>query len=520
MHTRSRSATQQPRGQVLVVACLTMLLLALTLMASFSVSHAIHEKIRIQAAADAQAFSIATLEARGFNTIAYMNRAIAGGIVADLGLHAWRAIASRDVSMYMAGFIAFLMVAAQEFAQCPKFQIQHCIHGIKALVIAFKYNSKRSQAKSALEGQDSKWKQAISDYDEMISNIYKDEKKILDNVKSAINGGLVLQQIKSTSAPNATMENFEDYNTVNLACAVEGSSFDDKCKSLPWKKAPSVLSASERTKVMESAALAARNPVEIGRMQSRSLSASGYHSMDAMPDIGTDTIGMVPSLLMSPPIDPDMSNNPDNMMDVQGNEGSYREMSILSEDISLSNNKISASEPISFVMVQWKHGNGFFITSGDTPSSPYKGVPCNGSGGCFINFRTGQKSQPNSDDTDYSQPATYGGFKQDLRTLGNGGKGAWEIDDKGEVQMVGSDKKMKYVSSNEGYAVSKGKTYFHQLGQNGWEAPPNLFDPFWRAKLHPFLRKELGEALSQLGDSEGQQVANSSGTAIEGVSNK
>lgn len=511
---------RSPRGQVLALACLTFLLLALTLMASFSVSHAVHERIRIQAAADAQAFSIATLEARGFNTIAYMNRAIAAGIVAELALHAWRAIASRDASMYQAGFFSFLMVAAMEFAQCPKFQIQHCIHGIKALRIAFKYNSKYRSANSDIEGKDSKWRDAVKAYSDMIKDIYKDEKDILDKVKGEISGGILLQSLKAVSAPKASQKDFEKYNVVNLACAVEGSSFDDKCEALPWKKTVPVLSASQRTLVMESAAKAARMPFEIGRGQSRSLSASGYHSTDAIDDSLPAQMGLIPSLLLAP-LDIDISSDPQNMMDIQS-EGSYKEISFMAEKVDVNNNSISSSEPISIVVVQWKDGNGIWITKGSTPgSSGYEGVPCNGSGGCFMNFRMAGKSTPKDDDTDYGQPATYGGMSVDLRVLSKGGgKGNWEIDGKGEVQMVGSNKKFKYVPGEDAYAVAKGKTYFHQLGPNGWQAPPNLFDPFWRAKLHPFLRKELSESLSEAGDGPGQQVVDESGTAVEGDSKK
>ncbi len=512
------SARRRARGQVLVMACLTFLLLALTLMASFSVSHAVHERIRIQAASDAQAFSIATLEARGFNTIAYMNRAIAGGIVAELGLHAWRAIASRDVAMYQAGFFSFLMVAASEFAQCPKFQIQHCIHGIQALRIAFKYNQKHRQAKNDLESKDQKWHDAVKGFSDMIKKIYDDEKSILDKVKGEINGGVLLQRIKFTSAPNASMKNFQKYNLIGLACAVEGSSFDDKCEALGWKRTVPVASASDRTHIMESAAKAARNPMEIGRRGSRSLSASGYRSSAASDDSVLAAILGIPPSLIAAPIDGDISSNPQNMMDVQS-EGSFKEISILNEKLDVSDNKISGSEPIAIVVVTWKDGYGGWITSGSVPSSAndYKGVPCDGSGGCFINFRMGKASSGADDDTDYGQPSTYGGMSQDLRLIKGGGKGAWEIEGKGEVQMVGTTSKFKFVPGASAYAVSKGKTYFHQLGNNGWQVAPNMFDPFWRAKLQPFLRKELSAALGQAGDGPGQQVIDASSTSVEGV---
>ena len=66
------------------------------------------------------------------------------------------------------------------------------------------------------------------------------------------------------------------------------------------------------------------------------------------------------------------------------------------------------------------------------------------------------------------------------------------------------------------YAVAKGKTYFHQLGQNGWEVPPNMFDPFWRAKLQPFIKDELKDVLMKAGDTQGVQVV-SGGGPVEGV---
>jgi hypothetical protein len=48
--------------------------------------------------------------------------------------------------------------------------------------------------------------------------------------------------------------------------------------------------------------------------------------------------------------------------------------------------------------------------------------------------------------------------------------------------------------------VSKGKAYFHQLGAS-WGIRPNMFDPFWRAKLHPFKDgAELKAALKLAGD--------------------
>lgn len=482
------------RGQVLPLACVVLLTCALMMMASFSVANAVHERTRIQAAADAHAFTVATLQARGFNTMAFMNRAIAGAIVAEMGIHAWRALARHNVNMYQAGGIAFFVVAALEFAQCPKFQLQHCVHGFQALKIAFKYLKEYKNKKSELEGKDQEWKDAVKEYSELIKKINGDQKKILDKIKGEIGTtSITLQQMLAKTAPKASIATaVADYNIKGFACALEGSNFDDKCEAPSWKSVGTVSSASDRTKVMESAAMAARPKWEVGSLFERSASDTGYR--------GSIPIGI--------PV-----YNPSKMMDIQS-EGMYLMVGLANKS-SVSNNKISASSGAAFGMVQWKHGVGpLIVMSGSPPSaSEYEGVPCDGSGGCFINFRLASQGG----ETDYGQPATYGAITQDLRKMRARSEQPWEINGTGEVQMPNGEGKFKYVPEGTGYGVAKGKAYFHQLDK--WSAPPNLFDPFWRAKLHPFIREELKEVLGKVGDSNGQQIISGGQTAVEGVVN-
>ena len=483
-----------PRGQVLPLACVVLLTCAVMMMASFSVANAVHERTRIQAAADAHAFSVATLQARGFNTMAFMNRAIAGAIVAEMGIHAWRSLARHNVNMYQAGMIGFFVVAATEFAQCPKFNLQHCVHGFQALRIAFKYMKEYKNKKNALESKDQQWKDAVKAYSELIKKINGDQKKILDKVKGEIGStSITLNQMLNQTAPKASLSMaVADYNVKGFACALEGSNFDDKCEAPSWKSVGTVSSASDRTKVMESAAMAARTKWESGTIFERSASDTGYK--------GSIPIGI--------PV-----YNPSKMMDIQS-EGTYMFVG-LPNKASVSNNKISSSSGMGFGLVQWKDGVGpLIVMSGSPPSSSeYEGVPCDGSGGCFINFRLATQGG----ETDYGQPATYGGVTQDLRKMRVRNEQPWEINGTGEVQMPNGEGKFKYVPAGQGYGVAKGKTYFHQL--DSWAAPPNLFDPFWRAKLHPFVRDELKEILQKVGDSNGAQIIGAGQTAVEGVVN-
>ncbi|MCC6334740.1 MAG: Tad domain-containing protein [Myxococcales bacterium] len=499
------ASRRRSRGQVLVLACVTFLTMALMMMASFGVANAVHERIRVQAAADAQAFSVATMEARAFNTMAYMNRAIVGALVSEMALHAWKAIAERDESMMRAGFFSFLMVAAIEFSKCPKFNLQHCWHGIEALMIAFEYNSKASEISNEIQSKDSQFKGAVTSLNDAIKELHAAQKEMLGEVKKQMgSGSTLLGRLLRETAPQASPASLSDYNTSDFACALEGSGFDDDCQDRSWKGHGSVLSASRRRDVIESAAMAARNGFEAGGWMpphfGRKLSGDDYKG---------------DGVVINP-----LVNNPDAAMDIQ-DEGSFREIGFMPTEAEVASDNVSGDVKFGLVTVSWKHGNGIWFTNGSASSgSPYRGVPCSGDD-CFINFRM----HPTGGEDDYGQPATYGAVKQDLRKTrdertGPGWVSArpWEVNTEGTVSVkLTKDKpaELKLVSQKPGYGIAKGKTYFHQLG--AWDVPPNMFDPFWRAKLHPFVRDELAEVLGTMGDSNGKQIINDSNSAVEGV---
>ena len=497
-----RSNRRRSRGQVLVLAALTFLLLALTMMASFSISHAVHERIRLQAAADSAAFTMATMEARAFNTMGYMNRAIAGAIVAEMSVHAWRAIAMRDAEMYKAGRDAFLGVVVTELMQCNSIPtLPHCFHALQAFRISQKYNREYNSTKNTVTSKDSKFNDANKAYSKMIKGIVKDEKEIMKKVNDSLSmSGSVMNGIKDDTAPQAqALTALDNLNSSFLGCAVEGTDIDSKCQPPSYSSSGQVADKQKRMEIMESAATAAANPFAHGRGDARNLSESGFHTIPAIPGEG---IGFY------------FASNPDNMMKVQGNEGTYMDLGIPGgQKNSVRGNKITSTAQDTLVMVTWKHGFGIGTTKYTQNSdNNYEGV-CKDDQNCFVNFRMGDKSSSSSV-ADNGQPSTYGGFKQNLRLKDNGQHGAWEIDDKAEVKSPVGEGKFKYASDKEAYAVAKGKTYFHQFGD--WTIPPNFFDPFWRAKLHHFQKDELKDILSKAGDSDGEQIV-SSGGPVEGA---
>ena len=72
------------RGQVMMLGVLTLLMLAVMMMLTFTVNTAVQEKIRLQSHSDSVAFSVAVIEARAFNSTVYSNRAIAAAVVAQM----------------------------------------------------------------------------------------------------------------------------------------------------------------------------------------------------------------------------------------------------------------------------------------------------------------------------------------------------------------------------------------------------------------------------------------------------
>ncbi len=73
-------------GQVIVLAALVSLVLVLVVMLTFAIGHRTREKIKLQALADSGAYSLAVAEARAFNYFAFSNRAIIGHYVSILSI--------------------------------------------------------------------------------------------------------------------------------------------------------------------------------------------------------------------------------------------------------------------------------------------------------------------------------------------------------------------------------------------------------------------------------------------------
>src|SRR5439155_20662680 len=82
------------RGQSLVLGCVLLLLAAVAAVATLDLGSGIHDRIRLQNAADAAAYSGAAMEARAFNLAAYANRTQASHYVSAMVLQSFLSFAT------------------------------------------------------------------------------------------------------------------------------------------------------------------------------------------------------------------------------------------------------------------------------------------------------------------------------------------------------------------------------------------------------------------------------------------
>ncbi len=503
-----QQALRPKRGQVLALGAVSMLVLALMLMLSFNLSQTLHEKIRLQQHSDAMAYSMATIEARAMNYIAYSNRAIAAAYVAMTSIHAYMAAMSVTSAMLQAGMINFFQVAGLEAAQCNPYTPQHCFDAIQAVMIAFRFGQKSREYGDGVKDREGDFNDAIDAFDQMADRIHESQLMVVQHTMNVLMGN-DLGALKSTNAPQASQLSpaVGGMNVMQFGCALEAVPGLD-CPDRPK------LDKRHRSQIMAEVANATR------------------------PGWPARRTGIPFPIHLDPQFLQEL------MQDIQGNEGitmplmhqgtakviegtsrgDLESTSQGSEGITIG------AEEHGFLATYWRHGLGAFMYSAEIYSNAnggdhrpnaaheddhdrFEGIQsedtCLASGNCFINFRA-DSSRP-----DFGQPKVYAYFTQDLRLRKDGRRGPWEINQSGRITFDHGEQgrgTLTLVPMSEGRAVSKAMVYYHRLGD--WTEHPNLFNPFWRAKLHPFTHEEVQEVLSAAGDSEGTALSREA--AVEG----
>lgn len=510
---KNRTQTTRSAGQVMVLSCITLFVLAMMVMSGFSLSNAIHERIRIQSHADSAAYSSAVIAARALNVTAYTNRTIAAVLVTQMSVHAWMAIASETAMIHMAGAVNFGRMAACEMdsSHCCSIRcygvccnVPHCIHAAIDGIIAAMHAIKMMEWSQKVQGKESDFNDVVEKLNQATIDLHKLQKASLEKAKEEISApSSVLNALKARNAPkSAYVDAVFKHNGGEFACVLEGSDFDDDCEKVTGAK-PSKIDQGERSKVMQSAANAARLQFHVMCSDCTESASDKFQS-------GSD------HLMDTQWNDDDESHNFDSMSGVSSGApmppmGPAEAKAVGSITFGKMKNEkfcteCSATTPL-FTTIWSDEGGGMHLVLGHSGShDKFKGYQqqdvC-GDEACFINYRASSDKE-----SDFNQPSMYAAVSQDLGTMRHGGRGKWEINNAATIKVNFGDQTktdFKLKPRGTGRAVAKAKVYYHELGK--WQNQPNLFDPFWRAKLHPFKREEFKKILEDAEDTEGATIA-------------
>ncbi|RKH08292.1 hypothetical protein D7V97_19965 [Corallococcus sp. CA053C] len=512
MHLHVRTVRSAPawrrraRGQSLVLACLSFLLLALMTTLSFNLSHALREKMSLQQHSDALAYSMGVVEARALNYYSVSNRAIASAYVGMTSAHGYMAAASATGEMMRAGQMSFFIIAGLEVAQCPPYNFQHCMDAIEALMIAMDYSDKASEYDDKVQGVESSFNKVIHDLNRMADQIHDSQKSAHRAARNALRDGQSssLSDLTEYSAKGASDldSSVGSMNSTEFDCAVDG---------MNCSRASS--SNEARARVMTEISNASRP----GWAANRSLPVimnglPTYYKSDFIQDLLKDIPSEGTHMILGHKGTAKIAQTKSNIHgpgQVGGNEG-----------------KVVVADEHGYIMNQWRHGFGAWnyealVESSEnggshTPSGAHSGdhdefkgintkdlMSCSSSGNCFMKFRA--TDEPSRD---WGQPHVYSYVTKQF-FVGDASRAPWELNDTGSFALThgAQGKGQLRLAPGEGAALSKALVYYHRLGPNGWKEAPGLFNPYWRVKLHPFTAQEASEVLENAGNSDAADLA-------------
>jgi hypothetical protein len=533
------------RGQVMVLGVVTLVVLAFMTMLSFNVGNAVTQKIRLQSHSDAMAYSIAVTEARAFNYYAYSNRAIAAVLVAQASLHSWHSIATTAGPIMNAGMFAFFEVAAVEFALCCSCPwcacVWHCIDAVQAILVALKYMKEIKTWNNKVKGLEGAFNNAVrllGGVNDMIHNsqLVMGVDMVARFLTGNTQGGGEYEQIRLKN--NKCAEDFPiavtTMNVFKYSCALEGAATDPLCiGGVPGAVARTT--KVPRRKVITNAANAALPTFDTGRNGTGLLyvGLSVIQKAQQIPGSGINT--------------PTLHRGGGRIT----NGSQYTQCQGYSKNNTEGTTACGWDEGL-FTSVGWRHGAGAFpyggfvasnrqggrhqagpdwlttlqiinkayhsgqhdrfrATQWEESDNPVDGLECLTpaayQANCFINFRANSGNSPYQ-----QQPTVYASSKVNLKTLRDNcatKAQPWEMNSSGKVTINDGERgssTLTFVPQNDAYAISKAMVYFHRFdstnSQGGWKAAPNMFDPYWRAKLHPIDNQiEAGLLMGAAGDT-------------------
>jgi hypothetical protein len=508
----------QRRGQTMILGVVALLTLALIVFVTFNVTVAVQQKVKLQNYADAKAFSMAVAEARTLNYMAYTNRAIASAYVGMANVHAYMSEAALMADLKAAGMAIMGVIIGQETSQCMccwggPCCFQHCIHAFEAginvagLTIDWISGTMGNKVRQ-LDGPATSTMSALNTHITTLSGAQ-------DLAKASI----------FTLLGTGTMGQLKEQNMMKADSVTSDDMLVSGFNINEWNK---VFYSNQQIKqrIMAETVNASRSDFAWTRH-----GALGP-ALFPPPWVADN---MKASLWMGPKGNWIVTQMPATPFMAGGRSGFAQSgysnfFGAFSGDVSTSNNtgRSLSSYDWATIAGTWRHGGSAFslptgapafntvLTTGnngnthsagfitDLFNSPHQGSNhnLNLDMSRFTEFNIGTQYP-------FNQPSVYAAVSTDSRVNEYGRRGPWEVNKSGSgiITMKGvgnTDARLAIANNNRTKAFSKAMVYYHRIGD--WSDYPNLFNPFWRAKLEPVTQSEVLTVLGTF-DSDAAAVA-------------
>lgn len=519
------------RGQLIVLGAILLLFICFVLFSTLGIAWKCKERIRLQHASDASAYSQAVKIARGFNYFAFTNRAIASNLVSLTTLHAYHSEISAAKDLYLNLALTYEMITAEEIALTTcvmgagPCQFGCFAHALEDELTAISLLTKNRELERDIEALDESFVRAVEGYQSSIQLIQLSQRAVQLELQAA-GANDILRQLGSSHELSAAVDLDEAMQPFNFPAGHDASG---SLETLNLKNITQAMdfsdddeSKTEMTEVANSA-----RPLWV---RNRLIGGNSAALFPLTSRIRDDTDGQWMAVQI--PI-------------VQGAAGIYGEKpsalpvpsTVKSQTKGRGIGSIDYWEMTG--VCEHNHGAGAVV-------QPFPLGPLDPG----IIYSSKNESEHNLHDsgTDhaldvdeilrfmrfnieatggYNQPVVYKMLRRDL-SLDDGKKRMpWDIFESGKFKgnILGRKDEpiqLRLASESEGRSLSKAVVYYHHPGN--WREPPNFWNPFWRAKLHPFSKQEL----FQIESLSGQPLAagplaildvtvTSNGPAMEGV---
>ncbi|WAM27655.1 TadE/TadG family type IV pilus assembly protein [Myxococcus sp. NMCA1] len=503
------------RGQSIVLGALSFLVLALMVTLSFNLAHALRQKMGLQQHSDALAYSMAVLEARSLNYYAVSNRAIAASYVAMNSIHAYMVAASVTGSMMRASEANFKEFARREKIMCScKGCYEHCVHATEAAKIAAEFANAGREYDQKVRALESSFNAAIRGLDVMVDNLHASQREAHSQTLQAIQDGRShgLSLLADYTAPDvgALPQAVGGLNANEFNCAVDGMN----CRGSVENASPEALA-----RVMTEISNATRSGWPAARKTgARGVAKPAYLHDDVIRDL-RDIAQKKPYKVTSHE-GTSKSVQDKGQVNDGGKQGGNQGTTVAAREEGAIRNtwEHQLTSTTDYEAEVWSDANGGGHTPGGAHSGShnFEGVNANAlsgcarSGNCFMKFRANPSSG-----RDWGQPRVYSYLTRRLR-VGDPSRAPWELNASAQIQLDhgAQGTATLTLAAQDGVALSKALVYYHRFGANGWREAPNLFSPYWRAKLHPISSDEAAEVLEAAGNTDASRLARVPGVSL------